>query len=126
MKKLLLLPVIALVACPSNANADNERMALECTKSATFLAPPDSPGRRQYAPDREVQVMHLALDVTPDFKKRTVQGKATIRFKPIAKPLQELRLDAVDLKISSVTCSEKLQGYQAVNECSIRCSEAVK
>jgi hypothetical protein len=38
--------------------------------------------------------VHLALDVTPDFKARSVAGQATIRFKPIARPLEQLKLDA--------------------------------
>ena len=31
---------------------------------------------RQYAPDRQFQVHHLALDVTPDFRQRSVSGTA--------------------------------------------------
>ena len=53
----------------------------------------DSEAQR-YAPDRHVDIGHFELDVTPDFKKRTVSGTATFSFRPIAKPLTELRLDA--------------------------------
>src|SRR2546430_57145 len=96
--------------------ADIGETAIECTKSATFLAPLDSPSYRKYAPDREVEVLHLALDVTPDFKRRTVEGKATTRFKPIARPVEELKLDAVDLEVHSVTATEKIQTYQVTDE----------
>ena len=48
---------------------------------------------RQYAPDRHVDILHLRLDVTPDFERQTVAGTATITFSPIGKPLRELRLD---------------------------------
>lgn len=56
----------------------------------------------RYAPDRHVDVLHLKLDVTPDFDAQTVTGTATITFSPIAKPLRELRLDAIDLSIRDV------------------------
>ena len=57
----------------------------------------------RYAPDREVDMRHLALDVAPDFGKRTVVGRATWTFRPIAKPLRMLRLDAVNLAVGAVT-----------------------
>ena len=96
--------------------SETEGAALECLKSATFLAPIDSSAHRKYAPDREVDALHLALEVTPDFKQRTVEGKATIRFKPIARPVEELKLDAVDLEVHSVTATEKIQTYQVTDE----------
>lgn len=66
-----------------------------------------------YAPNREINLLHLALDVTPDFRQRTVAGKATFKFKPIALPLAELRLDGRDLRVQSVTSTEPLAGWQA-------------
>ena len=60
----------------------------------------------QYTPSREVDVLHLAIDVTPDFKTRTVDGVTTVRFKPIALPLKELRLDAEEMRIDSVTATD--------------------
>src|ERR1043166_7011729 len=69
------------------------------TCRAALAPPPSSPGSapRQYARDREMELLHLALDVTPNFKQRTVSGTATLTFKPIAKSLEEIKLDAVDL-----------------------------
>jgi aminopeptidase N len=61
-------------------------------------------GDRQYAPDRQVDVLHIKLDVTPDFTKRTVSGLASITVKPIAKPVSLLTLDAFDLTIKNVRC----------------------
>src|SRR5256714_5808370 len=89
---------------------------LECVKSAGFLAPIDSADYRKYAPDREVNILHLALDVTPDFKQRTLEGKATLKFKSMAKPARELKLDAVDLTVHSLTATEKIQGYEVTDE----------
>ncbi len=99
-------------ALTSTARAETDSEALECSKSASFLAPLDSPDRFKYAADREVEVLHLALTVTPDFKQRTIEGTATLRFKPIAKPVQEIKLDAVDLAIHTVTATENIQAYQ--------------
>ena len=76
----------------------------------------DSADYRKYAPDREVDILHLTLDVTPDFVKRTVSGSATWKFKPIAKPFAELKLDAVGLTVASVTATEKILGYQVTEE----------
>ena len=89
---------------------------LQCVKSRTFLAPIDSPDHRKYAPSREIDILHLTLDVTPDFKQRTVSGKTTIKFKPIAKPLDELRLDAVDLTVRSVTSTETVRSFQITDK----------
>jgi len=60
------------------------------------------PGRK-YARDRLVDIHHLALNVTPDFKARTIKGKVTISFTPIAQALGTLALDSVDLTIDEVT-----------------------
>lgn len=101
---LLALPVIG------------EAADVECDKSTSFLAPIDSSDARKYAPDREIDILNLALDVTPDFKLRTVSGKAILTFKPIAKPFVELHLDAIDLHVDSVGSTEKIQGYQVTRE----------
>ena len=63
-----------------------------------------------------MDILHLALDVTPDFQKRTVRGSVTLTFQPVAKPLDELQLDAVDLTVSAVTCSARLAGYQVTEK----------
>jgi aminopeptidase N len=70
----------------------------------------------KYAPDRKVDILHLALDVTPDFEKRAVRGEATLTFKPIAKPIDELRLDAVDLTVAAVACTAELAGHQVTDK----------
>ncbi|MBM3840306.1 MAG: hypothetical protein FJ398_20555 [Verrucomicrobia bacterium] len=93
-----------------------ELSELQCFKSRTFLAPVDSADHRKYAPSREMDVLHLTLDVTPDFQQRTVSGKTTIKFKPIAKPLAELRLDAVDLVVHSITSTETVQSFQVTDK----------
>ena len=69
--------------------------------------------RQNYAPSRQMEALHVALDVTPNFRERSLAGQMTLRFRPIAKPLRELVLDGVDLQVRSVTSTEKLRGWQA-------------
>src|SRR5258708_15383875 len=86
-------------ALTSTARAETDSEALECSKSASFLAPLDSPDRFKYAADREVEVIHLALTVTPDFKQRTIQATPPLRFNPIPNPSPQIKLPAFDLTI---------------------------
>ena len=72
--------------------------------------------KQQYAPDRTADVLHIIIDVTPNFKNRTIAGTTTIKFAPISKPLAEFRLDAIDLDVSSVTSSAKIEGYSVTDE----------
>ncbi|MCB1120744.1 MAG: HEAT repeat domain-containing protein [Verrucomicrobiae bacterium] len=79
---------------------------------------PTEPGSegRKYAPSKEIDVLHLKLEVTPDFEKRTVAGIARTTFSPVAKPLNELRLDAVDLYVDEVKSSQAIEDYQNTGE----------
>jgi len=36
--------------------------------------------QRQYAPDRDADIHHVALDITPDFNHRTISGQPNLRF----------------------------------------------
>ncbi len=70
----------------------------------------------QYAPDRNVEIKQLALDVTPNFEKRTVSGTATFTFAPIGKPLQELSLDGVDLTVQDVVSTCAIKGFDLTDK----------
>ncbi len=105
---------IAGIGASSRADS-NEALELRCAHAA-FAAAPDSPDYRQYAPDRKINITHLALDVTPDFDKRTVAGEVTISFQPIAKPLDELRLDGVDLTVLEVKSSARIASHHATDK----------
>ena len=63
-------------------------------------------GRFRYAPVRQVDVLHIKLDVTPDFAAKTVSGTVSITAVPISKPVEVLRLDAVDIHVKEVRSSE--------------------
>lgn len=119
MKTNFWLPLAAavslLVSLPARADVDDAGV-VEQFKSTGYFAPPTSPDHFRYAPDREVSVLHLALDITPDFKQRTIQGTATWRFKPLIKPVQEIKLDAEDMDIDSVTATDTIQNYQFTGE----------
>jgi aminopeptidase N len=86
---------------------------IECLKSSSFLAAIDSPDYLKYARDRDVDVLHLALEVTPDFKSRSVTGQALLKFKVNARPVQELHLDGINLAVASVSSSETVRAWQA-------------
>ena len=106
----------ATLACSLGPRTWADAGDIECTKSALFLAPGDPSSSPKYAPDREVQMLHLALDVTPDFKHRTIDAQAVLRFKAVAKPVREVRLDGVELNVHSVTATEKIQAWQVTAE----------
>lgn len=65
----------------------------------------------KYAPDRKVDVLHIKIDVTPDFAKRTVAGTTTLAFAPISRPVEEVTLDAEMLNVSQVRSSAPLADY---------------
>ena len=72
---------------------------------------------RKYAPPRLVDVLHIKIDVTPDFGQRTVAGTTTITCTPISKPVKTLRLDAVRLTIDDVRCdAAKVADFTASDE----------
>jgi len=91
-------------------------LALLAPVFVSHAASVDAPDYRKYAPDREIDIAHLTLDVTPDFKQRTVSGSATWRFKPIARPFAELKLDAIELTVTAVTSTEEILGYQVTDD----------
>lgn len=68
---------------------------------------------RKYARDREIDLKHVLLDLHPDFEKRSLAGTATLTFAPIAKPLTQLRLDAIDLRVASVEASVPVKAWDA-------------
>jgi len=114
--RCLLLATLLIGSVAKMLRAEEAVTEAECLKTSAFFAPPDSPEYRKYVPDRAINVLNLAIDVTPDFTNRSVAGKTTINFEPIAKPLPELWLDAVNLRVSSLKSSEKVLDYQVTDE----------
>ena len=109
--RLCWLPVfIALLSV-----AQGEEIICRFCQQADFELLPagmELEGKYQYAPNRQVDVTHIKLDVTPDFKTKTVSGTAWISARVIAKPVDVLRLDAVNLNIQRVICEQhKVDDY---------------
>ncbi|MBB5032302.1 M1 family aminopeptidase [Prosthecobacter vanneervenii] len=95
--------LLALGLLTLGAAADSTE-CLHCNKQLMPQPLKLIPGRK-YARDRRADILHVKLDVTPNFAKRTVSGTATLRFKPIALPLEKLELDAVDLNVHAITAT---------------------
>jgi len=93
-----------------------EEQELICRQRFAAPVPFDHSDARKYAPNRDVDLLHLLIDVTPDFKERSISAKCTLRFKPIARPLSQLALDAVDLAVLDVSSAAGMTGYQNTGE----------
>ena len=106
--------VAALVAIP--ARAELRVYQQYCDKAEFHTGARGDAEGRKYAPSREIDITHQALDVTPDFDRRGVAGTIKIEFKPIARPFAELKLDAVDLTIARVESSAAILGWQNTGE----------
>ena len=114
-------PLLALVAAlatlpPLAISAEHRHTCRYCQARAALADPPPASNGRQYAPDRQVDVQHIKLDVTPDFKRQTVAGTATVRFAPIAKPVKTLRLDGAYLDVSAVRSKQTVSNFSADDE----------
>lgn len=107
MRLLTLLIATILYSTVSNLLA-GENVCRYCERSANGLRPRgiELQGRYHFAPDRQVDVRHIKIDVTPDFDKRTISAITTIVAAPISKPVKVLKLDAINLHIKNVTCAE--------------------
>ncbi len=112
--KCFWLTVLAAVTFAGAAIGEITSSEVQCFHSLALEA--NTAKTRKYAPDREVDVLHVALDIKPDFQKRTISGKSTISFKPIGKALRELKVDGVDLSVTNVKSSESIEGYRIADE----------
>lgn len=114
-----LIAVVLLVAAAPPARAvELEGICRYGGAAASALAASDEGDvlTRKYAPDRAVDVVHIKLDVTPDFRARTVAGTAKLVFAPIAEPLRSLTLDAADLEVAAVRGSQEVRDFAVDRE----------
>src|SRR5262249_47243226 len=71
------------------------------------------PGTRaRYAPDRVVDIQHIALELDVDPARREIAGTATLRGSVIAGGARTLELDAVELAIEKVAVGGKAAKYR--------------
>lgn len=105
--------VSLLVAWAGNLSA--ERLYCHRCASAFLAAAPDSSDYKKYPRDRKIDVLNLKLDVTPDFAKHTVSGTASITFKPVGMPLDQVEFDGIDLTVDEVQSSAPLNSHQVTD-----------
>jgi len=115
-KQLVFLLVVFSAATTCIVTAECHELYYDRSVNGATLQSKAETTERKYAPDRTVDILHIVIDVTPDFKARTVAGTTKIKFEPIAKPLTELHLDAINLAVSSVNSSAKIAGYTATDK----------
>lgn len=89
---------------------------MRCRAHFHSAAPVDSSAHRKFAPDRFVDVLHMIIEVTPDFVTRSVSGRTTLRFRPLTEGQRELRLNARDLRVSETTASLPIQHVNNTGE----------
>ena len=79
-------------------------------------APVDSAEFRKYAPERTVDMVHIAIDVTPNFRERSIRASTTLRFKPLRAGTREVRLNAQDLRVEKVSSARaKLAAHHSTD-----------
>ena len=107
----------SLLAGAATAAAATEEWLCGCAKHLLLPMPVSNKPGKKYARDRKVDIEHLKIEVTPDFAARTVAGTTTLSFSPIARPLGELRLDAVGLRVSKVEATgASIAEHQSTDE----------
>lgn len=116
--RIWLSTLLLLVWVPFNFGfAEDEIARLGCYKTAGFFAPPDAQGiSRQYADDREVVVTHLKVDVTPDYKAREISATTTVRCKVLGRAFQEVRFDAINLRIKRLQSNAKVLTWRSTTD----------
>src|SRR3954467_6916593 len=107
--------LLGVIFCFAALSLCAEESKLICAGARILAAPttPDSPDYRKYAPDRKVDILNVLIDITPNFTNETISATATLTFKPIAKPLREWKLDAEELRISSVQSPAQVAAFNS-------------
>lgn len=107
--KHFLIPVLALAVI---AACKTQQSATSNTKTTPAKFSGLSPyARPDYHPSasRYIDLIHTALEVTPDWKKRYLYGKATITAKPYFYPTAIAQLDARGMNINSIRIADALR-----------------
>ena len=68
------------------------------------------------APDRQIDVQHIRLELDVDLKGRSVEGTATIDYRAVRPLGRTVTLDAVGLEILSVEAGQATDGPDALTE----------
>ena len=105
------LAVLAFVACGSPKSSENIETPNASSSESHSHASNDvktvvKDDKFTYANYDKVQMTHLDLDLDVDFKRKVLDGTATIDFKKLDASATELVLDTKDLTIKSVQIHE--------------------
>lgn len=98
-----------VVAAPAGA----EHVCRYCQAAAAGAKAAHAP---KYAPDRVVDVRHLRIEVTPNFAAKTIRATTTIDFAPISETTRTVELNAVRLRIESVTATRTLAEHSTTDD----------
>ncbi len=104
--KHFLIPVLAIAVI---AACRTQQPVTTTASQQEIKFPGLSPyARPDYHPtaNRLIDIMHTALDVTPDWKKRYLYGKAIITAKPYFYPTAVAEFDARGMEIKSIVLSD--------------------
>ena len=113
-KLVFVFTVFVMSFSQSELQAEEEHICRYCAQQQRQSFGVDLGGSgRKYAPIRQVDILHIKLDVTPNFKKQTIKVKTYIRFNPLRTPLEELVLNATDLTIDSVKSSGNVRDFSS-------------
>jgi aminopeptidase N len=93
----VLLGLLCNAACAAPRPAENQTTPAKTQNRADYVDDPHS-----YARPMEARVTHLALDLTPDFVQRTLEGMAILTIET-AQDVGSVVLDTRDLFILAVT-----------------------
>lgn len=113
---LLTVPIVTWAATAGAVDWEEEVQFCRYVTQRAQEQTKTEPRVRRYAPDRRIDIVHVLIDVTPDFEESTLAGKVTLRFTPIGRPLEELRLDAIDLTVLDVEATVELAGHTSTDE----------
>jgi aminopeptidase N len=102
--KHLLIPVVAIAVIAACKTQQSTTSTPANTQQQQF-AGISAYARPDYHPsaNRLIDITHLALDVTPDWKKRFLYGEAEITAQPYFYPTKTVELDARGMEIRQIT-----------------------
>lgn len=114
--KHILIPIVAIAVIAACKTQQSTTATNSNTQQAQFasISPFARPDYRPTA-NRLIDITHLALDVTPDWKKRYLYGRAEITATPYFYPTNTIELDARGMEIKSVMCLDSVAKARAVD-----------
>ncbi|MBV9211716.1 MAG: hypothetical protein JOZ52_13840, partial [Acidobacteria bacterium] len=95
--------MLILIFTPLAGFAQQQQQQQAQVPQATLRARPLPPV--QYAPGRDYDMRHIALDLKFDWEREQALGTATLSFAPLANNLKQVEFDAANMTFNSVKLS---------------------